>query len=466
MLLASSVSIAGTRVSTIALPWLVYTETDSPGLTGLVLSAEMAPYVISKALGGPLVDRRGPRAISVFGDLLSGAFLVLIPILYAAGQLSLPQRIPLLLALVALAGAFRGPGDGARNAMIPAVSDATGMSIERITGLDSTLDRASGLLGAGIGGLLVATFGAAQTVAVTAGSALVSAVVVAVFISNWTTRPLDLLKNALARVGLQEANVPIRYRGDDEIGQLVEVYNRKVEELRESAELLARSERETAWREMARQVAHEIKNPLTPMKLSIQHFQRTWKPDAPDAEARLERFSSGMVEQIDTLSGIASAFSNFAQMPRAKAEELDLGELVGTAVSLFDATPGVSCTLDRQHTGPLPVRADREQLLRVFNNLLKNAVQSIPDEREGHVAIILRSTGTEVLAEVRDNGSGIADEDLERIFSPNFTTKSSGMGLGLAMVKRMVESAGGRVWFETEGGKGTSFFVALPLGKA
>ncbi len=291
-------------------------------------------------------------------------------------------------------------------------------------------------------------------------------VVIAVFISNWTTRPLDLLKNALARVGLQEANVPIRYRGDDEIGQLVEVYNRKVEELRESAELLARSERETAWREMARQVAHEIKNPLTPMKLSIQHFQRTWKPDAPDAEARLERFSSGMVEQIDTLSGIASAFSNFAQMPRAKAEDLDLGELAGTAVSLFDATPGVSCTLDRQHTGALPVRADREQLLRVFNNLLKNAVQSIPDEREGHVTIILRSTGAEVLAEVRDNGSGIAEEDLERIFSPNFTTKSSGMGLGLAMVKRMVESAGGRVWFETEGGKGTSFFVALPLGKA
>ncbi|MEO6021218.1 MAG: MFS transporter [Knoellia sp.] len=182
MLVASSVSIVGTRVSTIALPWLVYTETNSPGLTGLVLTAEMAPYVISKALGGPLVDHRGPRAISVLGDLLSGAFLVLIPILYAAGQLSLPERIPLLLALVALAGAFRGPGDGARNAMIPAVSDATGVPLERITGIDSTLDRASGLLGAGIGGLLVAVFGAAQTVAVTAGSALVSAVVVAVFI--------------------------------------------------------------------------------------------------------------------------------------------------------------------------------------------------------------------------------------------------------------------------------------------
>ncbi|MEO7269941.1 MAG: MFS transporter [Knoellia sp.] len=182
MLFASSVSIAGTRISTVALPWLVYTETKSAPLTGLVLAAEMAPYVISKALGGPLVDRRGPRAISVAGDLLSGAFLAFIPILYAVGQLSLPERIPLLLALVALAGAFRGPGDGARNAMIPAVADASGVPLERITGLDTTMDRASALLGAGIGGLLVGALGAAQTVAVTAGAAFISAVVVAAFI--------------------------------------------------------------------------------------------------------------------------------------------------------------------------------------------------------------------------------------------------------------------------------------------
>jgi len=182
MLFASSVSIAGTRVATIALPWLVLTETDSPALAGLVLTAEMAPYVIAKALGGPLVDRYGPRVISVAGDVLSGAFLALIPILYAAGQLALPERVPLLLAIVAVAGALRGPGDGARNAMIPAVADATGVPLERITGLDSTVDRASGLLGAGLGGLLVVAFGAAQTVAVTAGAAIVSALVVAVFI--------------------------------------------------------------------------------------------------------------------------------------------------------------------------------------------------------------------------------------------------------------------------------------------
>lgn len=200
MLFASSISIAGTRVSTIALPWLVYTQTRSASLTGLVLAAEMAPYVISKALGGPLVDRRGPRTVSVAGDLLSGASLALIPILYAAGQLSLPDRIPLLLALVALAGAFRGPGDGARNAMIPAVADVSGVPLERITGLDSTIDRASGLLGAGIGGLLVAGFGAAETVAVTAGSAFISALVVAVVIPRGSLGDSDEEGSYLARL--------------------------------------------------------------------------------------------------------------------------------------------------------------------------------------------------------------------------------------------------------------------------
>ncbi|MFC7489170.1 MULTISPECIES: MFS transporter [unclassified Knoellia] len=186
MFAASSVSIAGTRVATIALPWLVLTETNSPALAGLVLTAEMAPYVIAKALGGPLIDRYGPRVVSVLGDVVSGVFLGLIPILYAVGHLSLPDRIPLLLGIVALAGAFRGPGDGARNAMIPAVADASGVPLERLTGLDSTIDRASGLLGAGLGGLLVMAFGAAQTVAVTAGAALFSALVVALFIPRVT----------------------------------------------------------------------------------------------------------------------------------------------------------------------------------------------------------------------------------------------------------------------------------------
>lgn len=287
-------------------------------------------------------------------------------------------------------------------------------------------------------------------------------VLVAVFISNWTTRPLDLLRNALGRVALQGANEPIRYNGDDEVGRLVEVYNRKVAELRESAEKLARSERESAWREMARQVAHEIKNPLTPMKLGIQHFQRTWRPEAPDAAERLERFSQAMVEQIDALSNIASEFSNFAQMPRAQEQDLDLAEVAEGALDLIGAVEK-HFELERVSTGPLPIRADREQLLRVFNNLLKNAEQSIPEGRTPRITVVLRQEGEHAIAEVHDNGSGIAAADRDRIFRPNFTTKSSGMGLGLAMVQRIVEGAGGKVWFESVEGDGTTFFVALPL---
>lgn len=200
MLFASGVSIAGTRVAAIAIPWLVLSETKSAALAGLVLTAEMAPYVVSKALGGPLVDRYGPRLISIVGDVLSGTFLALIPILYAVGQLSLPDRVPLLLAIVALAGAVRGPGDGARNAMIPAVSDASGVSVERVTGLDGTVDRASGLIGAGVGGLLVATLGAAQTVAFTAGAALVSALVVAVVIPRFAHGDPEETGSYLARL--------------------------------------------------------------------------------------------------------------------------------------------------------------------------------------------------------------------------------------------------------------------------
>lgn len=286
-------------------------------------------------------------------------------------------------------------------------------------------------------------------------------VLLAVFISNWTTRPLDLLKQSLAGMALDRSNKPLQYRGKDEVGELVAVYNLKVEELRESAERLARSERESAWREMARQVAHEVKNPLTPMKLGIQQFQRSWNPNAPDAKERLDRFATSMVEQIDALNGVATAFSQFAQMPSASPAEVDLGEVVRAAVDVFHASPGITVT--HHESGPLPVMADREHMLRVFNNLLKNAVQAIPEGREGRIAISALRQGGSAIVEVRDNGTGVPDEARERIFSPSFTTKSSGMGLGLAMVKRMVEQAGGRVWFESDEVQGTRFFVELPL---
>jgi signal transduction histidine kinase len=161
------------------------------------------------------------------------------------------------------------------------------------------------------------------------------------------------------------------------------------------------------------------------------------------------------------LSRIAGEFSHFAQMPPAHPVALDLAEVAGASVQLFSTTPG--CSVQLLGDGPLPVHADREHLLRTFNNLVKNALQAIPEEREGRVEVLLRREGNEAIAEVRDNGSGIPADALDHVFVPRFTTKSSGMGLGLPMVKRMVENAGGRVWFTTEEGVGTSFFVALPL---
>lgn len=286
-------------------------------------------------------------------------------------------------------------------------------------------------------------------------------VLLAVFISNWTTRPLDLLKRSVANVALKGANEPIRYRGKDEVGELVAVYNRKVDELRESAERLAQSERESAWKEMARQVAHEIKNPLTPMKLGIQHFQRSWDPNAPDAREKLDRFGTSMVEQIDALSRVASDFSRFAQMSAAHETVLDLNDVARSSVALLAGEPNVDITL--HSSSPLVVKADREHLLRVFNNLLKNALQAIPDGRRGKVDVVLRGENQQAIAEVRDNGTGVPEDARERIFEPNFTTKSSGMGLGLAMAKRMVEQAGGTIRFETRAGEGATFIITLPL---
>ncbi|MBL0045979.1 MAG: hypothetical protein IPP33_16750 [Flavobacteriales bacterium] len=186
------------------------------------------------------------------------------------------------------------------------------------------------------------------------------------------------------------------------------MYNRKVSELNESAEKLARSERESAWKEMAKQVAHEIKNPLTPMKLGIQHFQLTWDLGAPDAKAKLDRFSSSMVEQIDALSRVAGDFSRFAQMSAANETLLDLNEVAKSAVALFAGEPNADITLHA--SSPMVVKADREHLLRVFNNLIKNALQAIPEERRGTIDVVLRAEADKAIAEVRDNGSGIPEE--------------------------------------------------------
>jgi len=210
-------------------------------------------------------------------------------------------------------------------------------------------------------------------------------------------------------------------------------------------------------------VAHEIKNPLTPMKLSVQHLQRSFNDGAPDWGDKLKRFSTTIIEQIDTLSTIASEFSNFANMPRARKEKVEITDAVRPAIDLYKDLTSVRFELQNHSPEGTSVLADREQLIRVFNNLVKNAGQAIPDDREGVILVQIRKDEKRVTVEVKDNGTGIPEKMFEQIFVPSFTTKTSGMGLGLAMVKNIVEGADGKIWFETVENEGTSFFVEIPL---
>jgi len=243
---------------------------------------------------------------------------------------------------------------------------------------------------------------------------------------------------------------------------LIKEYNKMVSKVEESTILLAQSERESAWREMARQVAHEIKNPLTPMKLNIQYLQQALKNNQPNARQLTESVSESLIEQIDNLSHIASAFSDFAKMPEAMPEEIELNDLLFKAAELYLNNSSVDVNYNEADE-TLVVYADRSQLLRVFTNLFQNAVEAIPENKEGHIVVTLKKEDNNAIVEVSDNGNGIPDEIIEKIFSPYFTTKGSGTGLGLAMTKKIIEFWKGDISFKTQQGEGTTFFIRLPL---
>lgn len=285
----------------------------------------------------------------------------------------------------------------------------------------------------------------------------------AVVISNRITDPLRIIQERFSGIKLGKTTEYIVYEGQDEIGELVREYNRMVDELGKSMELLARSERESAWREMAKQIAHEINNPLTPMKLSIQQIKRSFEDKSKDWEGHFRKFSEVMIEQIDHLSSIASAFSNFARMPKTLFEPVDIIAKINNSIDLFKNTENIEFLVDLGGNENLMVLADKEQMIGVFTNLIKNAIQSIPDDRKGMIRIGVTADTRTVHISIEDNGKGIPEEMGDKLFVPNFTTKSSGMGLGLAMVKNIVENTGGTVWYETTPGKGSIFFVDLPL---
>jgi two-component system, NtrC family, nitrogen regulation sensor histidine kinase NtrY len=291
---------------------------------------------------------------------------------------------------------------------------------------------------------------------------LALAVFIALIITSRITKPLLLIQEKLSKIALGQRNENIEWKTNDEIGALVHEYNRMVDELAISAEKLSRSERESAWREMAKQVAHEIKNPLTPMKLHIQHLQRSMQNRSKEeVQESIQRTGKLLIDQIDTLSNIATEFSNFANMPRSENQVLDLTEIISSVISLFIQTPGVEFMVNAE-PGEKKIFADKLQIQRVFSNLIKNAIQSLPEGKNGTIQLDLKKLNDSIVVSVTDNGTGIPQDMHAKIFTPNFTTKSSGMGLGLAIVKSSVEQIGGVVWFETKENEGTTFFVRLP----
>lgn len=288
---------------------------------------------------------------------------------------------------------------------------------------------------------------------------LVLAILLAYFLSKYITRSLKTISEKIHQTRLDKRNQKIEIGNvSEEIYTLVTAYNAMIDELEESAVKLATSEREQAWREMAKQVAHEIKNPLTPMRLSVQSFQRKFDPDDPLMQQKVDEFSDTLITQIDTMSSIASAFSNFAKMPAQQNETLNVPKIVKLALDIFNE----DYILFSSEKEEIITKFDRTQLIRVVTNLVKNAVQAVAREKNPAVLVTVTEDDGRACLTVSDNGVGISEENMSMIFEPKFTTKSSGMGLGLAMVKNIVESCGGTITFTSKLNKGTIFKVHFP----
>jgi two-component system nitrogen regulation sensor histidine kinase NtrY len=285
-------------------------------------------------------------------------------------------------------------------------------------------------------------------------------IVLGYFLARYITRSIRNISDNLKELDISKRNrkLEVDHQGTEEINTLVESYNKMVDELEESAVKLARSEREQAWREMAKQVAHEIKNPLTPMRLTVQSFQRRFDPADLQAKEKLHEYSNSLIEQIDVMSNIASAFSTYATMPAQKNEETDVCMVTQLALDIFNES-NIHYTEDATS---LKAVFDRTQLIRVVTNLVKNAIQASHPDRKNTIAVSVKHDDYKIYLTVSDKGTGVLSENVKKIFEPKFTTKNSGMGLGLAMVKQIVENFKGSIDMKTIYGEGTSFTVTLP----
>ena len=292
---------------------------------------------------------------------------------------------------------------------------------------------------------------------------LIIAFALAYFLASYITKSLKTISDKINETSLNQKNEKIVIEANSrEINSLINAYNQMVDKLEESATMLAQSEREQAWREMAKQVAHEIKNPLTPMRLTVQSFQRKFDGNDPNLKQKLDDYSKTLIQQIDTMSAVASAFSNFASMPAQQNETLNVVEVVEFSLDIFNE----DFIRFESNSDEIITVMDRTQLIRIITNLVKNAIQAIPEEQENKAVLVsVNAEEDNVIIAVKDNGIGINTENTERIFEPKFTTKTSGMGLGLGIIKNIIENYKGTITFESELGKGSTFIVSLPIVK-
>lgn len=290
---------------------------------------------------------------------------------------------------------------------------------------------------------------------------LALSVIIGLMVSNWLIEPLIILKKHMSNIQFGKENKHINYQQKDEIGAIVQAYNDKLDELKIAAQKLASTERESAWREMAQQIAHEIKNPLTPMKLSIQHLLRSYDPKNEEGEKQLNRVLHSIIEQIDGLARIANEFSDFAKMPDPIFQRENMVEMIEKVVHLYEIEGEINFQFDKPSQGVF-VNVDRNLWTQVMVNLLQNAQQALLGIENGKIHVIISVVEHQCLIQVVDNGCGISSEESVRIFTPHFTTKSSGSGIGLSLVKQIVEKHGGIISFESQENEGTTFRLELP----
>lgn len=286
----------------------------------------------------------------------------------------------------------------------------------------------------------------------------------AVFVANKITAPLTMVQKSLAKTNIGRKNEPIFWKRNDEIGSLIKEYNNMLVALDNSADQIMRSERESAWREMAKQVAHEIKNPLTPLRLGVQLLERSWKEQDPRFDEKFNRFTKSFIEQIESLNRIASEFSNFAKMPDTRLDDVKIIDMIEKSIDLYSDNPRINIELVVREDREVLVHGDQDQLLRSFNNLIKNSIEAAAGKPQCRIRIMVEIQRPGYLTiTFQDFGKGIDELVRDRIFQPNFTTKSSGTGLGLAFVKQAIETMKGTITFKTKKGVGTIFYITMPI---